>query len=160
MTDRSIIEAIDALQVAYIRALDTKDMAGWLACFSPEASHYECITAESDEQGLTLPIMLDDSYARLKDRITYINEVWAGTFTDYATRHFIQRTTLQALSDGIYRAETNVMVAYTTDRRTSEILAAGRYEDEIAIAGGNALFRKKRAVLDTVTTPRYLVYPI
>ena len=52
------------------------------------------------------------------------------------------------------------MVAYTTDRRNSEILCAGLYVDDIAINGAGARFASKKAVLDTVTTPRYLVYPV
>lgn len=160
MSKRLPLEEIDALQTAYIRALDRKDMPAWLACFSQDRGYYECTTAESEAQGLTLPIMLDDNYGRLKDRIVFINEVWAGTFTDYAMRHFIQRTAVSELCAGEFRVETNFMVAYTTDRRNTEILSAGRYEDEIACANGAAVFLKKRAILDTVTTPRYLVYPI
>lgn len=160
MSDRTPAELVDALQVAYIRALDRKDLVAWLACFSPEQSHYECTTAESESQGLDLPIMLDDNFGRLKDRVVYVTEVWAGTFTDYAMRHFVQRTSLSPVGGDVYRAETNFLVAYTTDRRNTEILVAGHYEDDILIRNGRALFVKKRAILDTITTPRYLVYPI
>jgi anthranilate 1,2-dioxygenase small subunit len=160
MSEHRPVDLIDALQMAYVRALDKKDMKSWLACFSPESAYYECSTLESESQCLILPLMLDDCYARLKDRILFVDEVWSGTFTDYATRHFIQRTSVSDSTTNLFTVETNFMVAYTTDRRNSEILAAGRYEDEVAIAGSRALFVKKRAILDTITTPRYLVYPL
>jgi hypothetical protein len=34
------------------------------------------------------------------------------------------------------------------------------YEDEIDLSGAAARFTAKKAIMDTVTTPRYLVYPI
>jgi len=55
---------------------------------------------------------------------------------------------------------TNFMVAYTNRRGGSEILVTGVYDDEIAGDGNGARFVSKRAILDTVTTPRYLVYPV
>jgi hypothetical protein len=51
-------------------------------------------------------------------------------------------------------------VSYTNRRGGSEILVTGVYEDAVELNGSGALFRAKRAVLDTVTTPRYLVYPV
>ena len=56
--------------------------------------------------------------------------------------------------------ESNFMVAYTTARRNSEILCAGLYLDDVAINAVGARFTSKKAVLDTITTPRYLVYPV
>ena len=34
------------------------------------------------------------------------------------------------------------------------------YEDEIVITGDDAKFKSKRAVIDTLVTPRYIVYPV
>ncbi len=61
---------------------------------------------------------------------------------------------------GPFDVETQFMVAYTTARGQSEILATGVYHDEVSVDAGGAKFRAKRAVLDTLVTPRYLVYPI
>lgn len=159
MIDADAIARIDALQLRYARALDMRDMTGWAACFG-EGGSYVCIARENVEQGLPVAIMMDDSLARIRDRVTYIAKVWAGTFEDYQTRHFIQRTDCAPRGGGLYAVESNFMVAYTTARGRSEILVAGAYEDEIELGRGDAKFRAKRAVLDTVTTPRYLVYPV
>ena len=104
--------------------------------------------------------MLDDCRARLKDRVKFITEVWSGTYEDYSTRHFVQRFECAPAAAGRVAVLTNFMVSYTNRRGGSEILVTGVYEDEIDVANGAARFRAKRAVLDTVTTPRYLVYPI
>jgi anthranilate 1,2-dioxygenase small subunit len=53
-----------------------------------------------------------------------------------------------------------MMVSYTSPKGFSELLVAGTYEDEIIITGDQAKFKSKRAVIDTLVTPRYIVYPI
>jgi anthranilate 1,2-dioxygenase small subunit len=150
---------IDALQVRYVRSLDRREWTEWLACFSREGS-YVCLSRENEEQGLPLPLMMDDCAERLRDRVKMITEVWAGTYEEYATRHFVQRLEARALGPSRYAVESNVLVAYTNRRGISEILVAGSYRDEIVFEGGGAVFIAKTAVLDTIATPRYLVYPV
>lgn len=159
MTEPAALEQIDALQLDYLRALDRRDMAAWENCFGDPAS-YTCTTWESEDQGLPVALMLDDSRQRIADRVTYVARVWAGTFEEYRTRHFVQRLACTAVHTSRYHVESQFMVAYTTARGQSEILATGVYVDEIVIEGGSAKFHAKKAVLDTAVTPRYLVYPI
>lgn len=159
MVSANIIERVDALQLAYIRALDNRDMAGWADCFGDPGA-YVCIARENEEQSLQLAIMLDDNRERILDRVTYVTKIWVGIFEDYRTRHFVQRVRCVAKSPSLVEVESNFMVAYTTTKGRSEILVAGSYTDEIVIDGASARFRSKRAVLDTDITPRYLVYPV
>ena len=154
-----ILQRLDALQVAYIAALDRKDMAGWLATFDNPGS-YICIASENVDHGLPLALMMDDCHERLHDRVTYVTKVWAGTFEDYQTRHFIQRISAQDLGDGAYGVVTNFSVLYTAEQGKTDILVAGRYEDEIVLNGQGARFRAKKAVMDTNISPRYIVYPV
>jgi len=156
-----LLALADALQIRYAAALDNRDMARWLGCFDSEAS-YICTHRESDEQGLQLALMMDDCAERLRDRVKFITEVWAGTFEDYWTRHFIQRLEYRIRDDGIIEVTSNFSVFYTTADGRSSVLAVGRYEDEV-IARDNddgAKFRSRRAIIDTSTLPRYLVYPL
>lgn len=157
--DERKLSEIDRLQTRYIRALDRRDMQAWLGCFAMEAG-YTCISAENVDQGLPLAIMLDDCRERLLDRIAFIEDVWAGTFEDYKTRHFVQRLSCEATTDDLYAVESNVLVSYTTAEGRSEILVAGCYHDQVRVDSNGAVFVAKRAVLDTVATPRYLVYPV
>jgi 3-phenylpropionate/cinnamic acid dioxygenase small subunit len=157
--DGDTIARIDALQLRYARALDMRDMMGWAGCFG-ESGSYICVARENVEQDLPVAIMMDDSLARIRDRVTYIAKVWAGTFEDYQTRHFVQRIDCAPRGDTLYTVESNFMVAYTNARGRSEILVAGTYQDEIELNRDDAKFRAKKAILDTVTTPRYLVYPV
>ena len=153
------LSLVDALQVQYVRALDRKDMPGWAACFADPGS-YVCMSREGVEQGLPIALMMDDNLARIADRVKYVTDVWVGTFEDYVCRHFVQRVECSAAASGLIAVESNFMVAYTSARGTSEMLVAGVYRDEVVVEGGVARFRSKTAVLDTVATPRYLVYPV
>jgi anthranilate 1,2-dioxygenase small subunit len=157
--DPLILARIDELQMKYLAALDRQDMKGWLDCFAEEAS-YICISRENEDAGLPVAMMLDDTHARLKDRVKFIDEVWSGTYEAYSTRHFVQRLECKNADGTRLNVLSNFIVSYTNRRGGSDILVAGVYEDEIDLDGGTARFVKKKAIMDTVTTPRYLVYPI
>ena len=159
MDEARLFARVTLLQTRYIRALDARDLRAWADCFAPEAS-YICAARENEEQGLPLALMMDDTRARIEDRITFIEKIWAGTFEDYTMRHFVQPIASVQQADGSLRAESNFLVAYTSARGHSEILVAGCYQDTIESIDGEDRFRSKKAVLDTITTPRYLVYPV
>lgn len=159
MIEQSLLEQIDALQLEYLRALDRRDMPAWERCFGKTAS-YICITAESEDQELPVALMLDDSRERIADRVKYVTKIWAGTFEDYRTRHFVQRLSYARLADSRVEVQSQFLIAYTTSRGQSELLATGVYFDDIVIDSSGARFLSKKAVLDTAVTPRYLVYPI
>ena len=159
MIDAAILSQVDALQMNYLAALDRHDLNAWLDCFADEAS-YICITRENSDAGLPVALMLDDCRARLKDRVKFVNEVWSGTFEDYTTRHFVQRFACTQIEAGRFNVLSNFMVSYTNRRGGSDILVTGVYEDDVSLGGTGGRFKSKRAVLDTVTTPRYLVYPV
>lgn len=158
MRNDPISDRIDDLQQRYTRALDRKDMQAWLACFS-DKGEYVCTTAENEASGLPVAIMLDDGPERLKDRVKFIEKVWAGTFEDYSTRHFVQRVSHMEGTD-VVAVETNFMVSYSADGGPTQMLATGIYEDEVELHADGALFRRKKAVIDSSVTPRYLVYPL
>lgn len=161
--DLADIEAgIDRLQTRYIAALDGKRMQDWYETFSARSdSSYTCTTAENDTAGLPVALMLDDNRARLADRVTFVEKVWAGTFQDYRTRHFIQRLNCEALSDGRYAVQTNFSVMFTPEESgDSRVLVCGMYQDEVVSDAAGLRFLHKRAVMDTIVLPRYIVYPI
>ena len=162
ITDTDAPAAIDALQTRYIAALDDRNMEAWLATFSkdPDAS-YTCTTAESEEAGLPLALILDDTYARLQDRVTYVTQIWAGTFADYRTRHFIQRTAARPVSGNQYDVETNFMVACTpVETGRTELFMTGMYFDRVVVDGNGALFLAKKAVMDSSMVERFMAYPL
>lgn len=159
--DRDVLAQIDALQCRYIAALDSKNMDAWLNTFSndPDAS-YICTTAENVEADLPLGLILDDCHARLEDRVTFVTKIWAGTYSEYRTRHFVQRTDCRAAVDGNFDVESQFMILHTpSDTRRSEVFACGVYIDRIRIEPGGAAFLSKKVITDADAVQRYVVFP-
>ena len=143
----------------YVRALDSKNIVDWAACFATEAG-YSCRSQENVSQGLPMALILDDTRARINDRVKFVAEVWAGTFEDYSTRHVVQTTLREQRTPELWVAESNFIVTYTTADGDSQLLATGVYEDEIVLESGRLVFKSRNAILDTTYPPRYVVYPI
>ena len=151
-------DQIADLQAEYVDALDNQDMEGWLAAFDDQGTYY-CRSKENEDDGLEVGYMFDDCHARLCDRVKFVDQIWAGTFEEYQTRHFLQPTRYKSLGEDLYATQTNFTVMYTDDTGITKVLASGRYVDEIVV-NGVAKLRSRKAILDTNVVPRYIVYPI
>jgi len=161
--DTSLEAELDALLLADASALDGKDMLGWLGNYAEEdAASYFCRSAENTEHDLALGFMYDDCRARLEDRVTFVNDIWVGTFQDYRTRHFVQRMNYERLDAGTVGMQSNFSVFMTPeDTGVTQVLAAGQYLDTVRVGrNGELKLLSRRAELDTSVLPRYLVYPI
>lgn len=158
--DSESIAQIEDLQRRYARALDQRDLDAWQDCFcqSSEASYF-CISAENVERGLEIGLMYDDCRARIEDRVTFITKVWVGTYQPYRTRHFVQRISPVERKGKEVAVLTNFSIAITPEGGSSDLLAAGQYEDRIVLDRSEPRFLCKRAVYDTTVLPRYIVYP-
>jgi 3-phenylpropionate/cinnamic acid dioxygenase small subunit len=155
--DTKALALIDSLQNQYIRALDRKDLSAWLGLFSKDGQ-YLVIPSDNEAAGLPMALMMDDSYERLVDRVTYITKVWS--FDEYQMRHFVQRVHSEQTEGGDHRVESHFTVFYTNQLGQAAILAVGRYEDVVTISGGTASFRKKKVVIDNFLLPMNVVYPL
>ena len=155
-----ILARIGELQARYIHALDNKDFHAWANTFSTaEDASYICIAAENEDNNLPIALMYDDCRKRIEDRITFIEKIWVGTFQDYRTRHFIERTSYNCIGNDIFAVETNFSILYTPETGHSDVQVVGVYKDEVIVNGSGAKFKTKRAVYDTTVLPRYIVYP-
>lgn len=155
-----VIGQIDALQARYIHALDNRDFHAWVDTFDEaKDTSYFCISAENEEHGLPVALMYDDCRDRIEDRVVFIEKIWAGTFQDYRTRHFIERTQCEKIDDETYAVETNFSVLYTPETGRTSVQVSGVYKDQIIVNGKDAKFKSKRAIYDTSILPRYIVYP-
>ncbi len=160
MAQLEIQARVDNLQNRYMLALDNKDLQAWIATFADrDDASYTCISAENEANGWPIALMLDDCRARLQDRITFVTQIWKGTFQDYRTRHFTQRMSCEQESGNTFRVRSNFVIDYSFDPHPTKVLAAGVYEDLVVIEGEEARFLSKRAVYDTTVLPQYIVYP-
>lgn len=158
--DTTHMNAIDALQTSYVMALDAGDMTAWAATFStaPETSYF-CIAAENDRRGLPIALMYDDCRARIDDRITFVDQVWVGTYQPYRTRHLVQRLTCEPVGQNVYSVMSSFLIMMTAEGGATIVMTSGVYRDVIEVQGNHAVFRGKRAVYDADVLPRYLVFP-
>jgi len=148
------------LQNDYIKALDNKDMAGWLGTFSADPSaSYVCISAENDAAGHPIALMLDDCRGRLEDRVMFITKIWRGTYQDYATRHFVQLLEAEQAKDGSFCLLSNFTINYAMEPHISGVLCTGMFRDVVVEEAGELRFRSRRAVYDKSVLPQYIVYP-
>lgn len=160
--DYAILAKIDELQCRYVAALDSKNMAEWLATFStrPDAS-YTCTTMESAAADLPVALILDDNYARLQDRVTFVTEIWQGTYPEYNTRHLTQRTSCKQQEEGLFEVITNFMLAITpSETGRVELTTSGFYADRVIVDGDDASFLAKKVVTDTAVVERFVAYPL
>ncbi|MDD2795278.1 aromatic-ring-hydroxylating dioxygenase subunit beta [Acidocella sp.] len=161
--DTSLEAALDALLLADASALDGKDMQGWLGNYAEEdAASYFCRSVENTEHDLALGFMYDDCRARLEDRVTFVNDIWVGTFQDYRTRHFVRRMRYERTGASTVEMRSNFSVFMTAvDSGMTQVLAVGQYLDAVRVGrDGSLKLLSRRAELDTSVLPRYLVYPI
>lgn len=161
MNEREALARIEELQNRYIRALDDRDMRGWLDTFSLDSqASYICTNRESVDGNLPVAMMLDDSRARLEDRVTFIKDVWDGSFQDYRMRHFVQRVE-HAEQGQFWRTRSNFRVVCTPMGRNQRVESVvGVYEDLVDCSDKIAVFVRRTAIVDDSVFPRYLVYPI
>ena len=155
-------ELVRRLEERYVEALDGRRMDAWLGCFTEDGAYY-VVGADNDADGLPLCLMMDDCRERLEDRVTFVNEVWPGSFEDYRTRHFIQPLRLgpeEGGEPGIYRALANFTVFATDARGRTGLFIAGEYRDRIRVGDGECRYVERRVVMDTFTTPGVVVYPL
>lgn len=161
--DITLEAALDSLLLADANALDGKDMRAWLGNYANEdGAAYFCRSAENTEHGFALGFMYDDCRARLEDRVTFVNDIWAGTFQDYRTRHFVQRARWERVDASTVQMQSNFSVFMTPeDSGVTQVLAAGQYLDTVRVEkDGELKLLSRRAELDTSVLPRYLVYPL
>lgn len=161
MLTQDVLQRLDALQLDYIDALDSKDLSRWLETFQKDQGEYYVIPSEHVEEDLPLSLLHDDCYARIQDRVNFIEKVWVGIYEDYQMRHFVQRVrATPGDAPDTYDMKSNVSVLYTNTEGHAQVLAVGTYEDRVRMNGGAARFLRKRVILDNFTTPRYIVYPL
>lgn len=152
------LHLIDELLGRYAQVVDDQEWASWPELFAAECT-YQVQTFDNARRELPLAYMLDDSRARLLDRVKFITEVWAGTIEPYRTRHIGQRTSVRALDPTSWAVRTNLQVSYSEADQPPAILATGYYDDVIVLVDGQGRFRDRRVYLDGMPS-RYLVYPL
>lgn len=149
------------LQARYVATLDDRRIRDWPDLFTEDAC-YSVVPRSNRDAGRPLSILLDDSKARIRDRVTYVEEIWTGNFTDYIPRHLYTVLSIEpsAETPAELIMRTNLAVYFTEPDGRTMLFAAGEYEDIVVVEDQGVHFRQKTVVLDTDLLPRYFVYPL
>lgn len=149
--------AVEALYADYAAALDDNELERW-PDFFVEDCLYKLVPRENWERNLPVALMLCESRAMLKDRITAVRST--ALYAPRQLRHFITQFRITEEAPGLLRVGANYLVLQTLVDDLTRIQNAGRYLDLVARTTEGWRFKEKICVFDSVLVPNSLIYPV
>lgn len=158
MEAHQIHYAVEQLNTAYARCIDTDRLEEWPGFFA-EQCLYQIISAENHERGLPLGLIFADSKAMLRDRVTALRQ--ANIYEAQRYRHLVSSLVILDAGDlSAVRAESHFLVVRTMQSGDSSVFAVGRYADIIDLSGPNHYFKAKQVILDSTRIDTLLAIPL
>jgi len=148
---------VENLLTRYVHALDDDRLEEW-PDFFVEKGLYRITTAENFQQKLPLSIILADSRAMLRDRVSALRH--ANIYEAQRYRHLVSSTLVELLGAHSVRAISNFHVVRIMHTGETELFASGRYLDRIRLDGGAAQFEERIVVLDSRSVDTLLAIPL
>ncbi|MGQ0804156.1 MAG: aromatic-ring-hydroxylating dioxygenase subunit beta [Actinomycetota bacterium] len=136
--------------------LDRRRYRDWIDLFVQDG-RYIAISAENHEKNLPLPI-IDDTHDRMLDRADMIDRYWSMRPT--RTRHVTSVARLEKSSLGKITAVSTFAVFVTEHQRRVDVLAVGRYEDELQWRGDVLMFGSRHVIFDNDLIRHPVTYPL
>jgi salicylate 5-hydroxylase small subunit len=149
--------AVEALYADYAAALDDDELERW-PDFFVEDCLYKLIPRENWERNLPVALMLCESRAMLKDRITAVRST--ALYAPRRLRHFITQFRITEEEHDLLRVGANYLVLQTLVDDLTRIQNAGQYIDLVARTAEGWRFKEKICVFDSVLVPNSLIYPV
>ena len=158
MDSHEIHFAIEQLQTAYVRCIDSDQLEEWPSFFA-EACFYQIISAGNHDRGLPMGLVYADSRNMLIDRVVALRE--ANIFEPQRYRHLVSSLAVLDVADlSAVRVESHYLVVRTMQGGSSEVFSVGRYLDLIDLNGPHPLFREKRVIFDNERVDTLLAIPL
>jgi len=149
--------AIEALYADYAAALDDDELERW-PDFFVEDCLYKLVPRENWERNLPVALMLCESRAMLRDRITAVRST--ALYAPRRLRHFITQFRITEEAPDLLRVRANYLVLQTLVDDLTRIQNAGRYLDFVLRTTEGWRFKEKICVFDSVLVPNSLIYPV
>ncbi|KAA9022240.1 aromatic-ring-hydroxylating dioxygenase subunit beta [Niallia endozanthoxylica] len=150
-------DEIEELIHAYVQCIDGDHLEEWPEFFTEDCL-YQIISRENYEQNLPASIIYCDSKGMLKDRVTAHRQ--ANIFEKHVYRHIVSSIRITNQEEDVYTVYTNYAVFQTRLNGYSEVYNVGKYIDTIVFENGQAKFKEKKVVYDSLVIPTLLVTPI
>jgi 3-phenylpropionate/cinnamic acid dioxygenase small subunit len=157
MITSELRDEVETLYAEYAGALDDNQLERW-PDFFVEDCLYKLVPRENWERNLPVALMLCESRAMLRDRVTAVRNT--AVYAPRSLRHFIGQFRIKEEGEELLRVSANYMVLQTLVDDLTRIQNAGRYLDLVARTGSGLRFKEKICVFDSVLVPNSLVYPV
>jgi anthranilate 1,2-dioxygenase small subunit len=154
---REIQAGIEELIHAYVQCIDDNRLEEWPEFFAEDCL-YQIISRENYERNLPASIIYCDSKGMLKDRVTAHRQ--ANIFEAHVYRHLVSSIRIVDWVEDTYTVHTNYSVFQTRLNGYSEVYNVGKYVDTVVFEDGQAKFKEKKVVYDSLVIPTLLVTPI
>jgi len=148
---------VETLYADYAAALDDNELERWPEFFVEDCL-YKLVPRENWERKLPVALMLCESRAMLKDRVTAVRNT--AVYAPRSLRHFITQFRIAEETPGCLRVSANYLVLQTLLDDLTRIQNAGRYLDLVERTAAGLRFKEKICVFDSVLVPNSLVYPV
>jgi len=148
---------VETLYANYAAALDDNELERWPDFFTEDCL-YKLVPRENWERNLPVALMLCESRAMLRDRVTAVRNT--AVYAPRSLRHFITQFRIAEETPERLRVSANYMVLQTLVDDLTRIQNAGRYLDLIVRTESGLRFKEKVCVFDSVLVPNSLIYPV
>ena len=148
---------VENLLARYVHVLDDDRLEEWPGLFV-EKGLYRITTAENFERKLPLSIILADSRAMLRDRVSALRH--ANIYEAQRYRHSVSSTLVERVGTDSVRATSNFQVARIMHTGETVLFASGRYLDRIRFDRGTVRFEERIVVLDSRSVDTLLAIPL
>jgi len=148
---------VEAFYADYAAALDDTELERWPDFFTEDCL-YKLVPRENWERNLPVALMLCESRAMLRDRVTAVRNT--AVFAPRTLRHFITQFRIAEETPERLRVSANYMVLQTRVDDLTRIQNAGRYLDLIIRTETGLHFNEKCCVFESVLVPNSLIYPV
>jgi salicylate 5-hydroxylase small subunit len=148
---------VETLYADYAAALDDNELERWPDLFVEDCL-YKLVPRENWERKLPIALMLCESRAMLRDRVTAVRNT--AVYAPRSLRHFITQFRIKEEGPDQLRVAANYLVLQTLADDLTRIQNAGRYLDLLERTPAGLRFKEKICVFDSVLVPNSLVYPV
>ncbi len=148
---------VQDLNARYTQAIDDNRIEAWPDFFT-EQCRYLITTADNIERGLPIGLMYATSRAMLRDRVKSLRD--ANVYEAQRYRHLLGAPLIEPSENGTVRAQTNFLVVRVMHTGETMLFATGRYQDRVALDGGEPRFAEKTVILDSRQVDTLLAIPL
>src|SRR5262245_7464202 len=115
---------IERLHARYAHALDSDRLEDWPNFFT-ENGRYRIATAENEERGLPLPVLLAEGRAMMRDRVQSLRH--ANIYEPQRYRHMVSGILIEPLSEKLVQSTANFLVIRIMHDGATLVFTSGRH---------------------------------